>query len=340
MIQRTFARILTFGVCVVLFIALGTGCAASDKKTIQQASAFDAGLKPAEIHHAQIDPYLQKIGDRIVTAARELDAQGVGPKQHFSKEDRSWMFQDIHWELVNSQTINAFTTGGHYVYIYDALYQMCQNEDELAAVLAHEYGHIYSRHVQKGSGRQETLTILTLAAGGAGYLAGGDTSGSKYAQSAMAFTDKQGKSILTGYTREDEAQADEFGFLFYYKAGWPPNHFGDFFKEMIKAGYETKDPKSSDHPTLASRVAAVDARVKTLNPTRVVEFRRPNIATEAEFDQNKRNALAASQGMPNDQQVLQAKNLLQALPRSCWIPDEQQDQKDAQQKVLDAVKKK
>ena len=43
----------------------------------------------------------------------------------------------------NSKTINAFTTGGHYVYIYDALFQMCKNEDELAAVMAHEYGHIH-----------------------------------------------------------------------------------------------------------------------------------------------------------------------------------------------------
>jgi predicted Zn-dependent protease len=330
---------VVFALLGVYVIVIGCGCMASDKAVVQQASAFDTGLKPAEIRHPQINPYLQKIGDRIVAEAKKLDAQGVGPKQHF-KGDRTWMFQDLHWELVNSQTINAFTTGGHFVYIYDALYQMCKNEDELAAVLAHEYGHIYCRHVQKGTGRQEALAVLTLAAGGAGYVAGGSESGSQYAQSAMAVAQKGGSFLEMGFTRDDEAQADEYGFLFYTRAGWPPEHFADFFRDMIAAGYDTKSAVSSDHPTLASRVEAAEKRVKALDPQKVAQLRRPNIATQQQFDENKRAAIAASQGMPNDQQVLQAKNLLQALPRSCWVPYDPDDQKEAQQKIIAAAQQK
>jgi len=44
--------------------------------------------------------------------------------------------------------------------------------------------------------------------------------------------------------------------------------------------------------------------------------------------------LRAAQTVPDDQKVLQAKNLLQALPRSCWIPYEPEDQKQAQQKII------
>ena len=43
--------------------------------------------------------------------------------------------------------------------------------------------------------------------------------------------------------------------------------------------------------------------------------------------------------MPDDQKVLQAKNLLQALPRSCWMPYEPEDQKQAQQKIIHDAKK-
>ncbi len=247
------------------------------------------------------------------------------------------MFQDIHWQLVNSKTVNAFTTGGHYVYIYDALFQMCKNEDELAAVMAHEYGHIYSRHVQKGTGRQEALAVLALAAGGAGYAAGGKDNGAQYAQTAMAAAQSGGGFIQMGFTRGDEAQADEFGFQFYTAAGWPPDHFSDFFKEMIAAGYDKTPAIASDHPTLASRVAAADARASALSLEEVARLRKPEIANQQQFDQFKQAAIAASQGMPDDKSVLQAKNLLQALPRSCWLPYEPDDEKEAQQQIVQAA---
>jgi predicted Zn-dependent protease len=337
--MRRFLNSLMLPLCVVLAMAVGTGCVASDKATIQQASQFNSGIKPAEIEHATTSAYLQSIGDRIVAAAKQLDAQGVGPKSHFAKGDRTWMFQDLHWELVNSKTINAFTTGGHYIYIYDALFQMTKNEDELAAVLAHEYGHIYCRHVQKGSGRQEALAVLSLAAAGAGYAAGGSQNGSQYAQSAMSAAQSGGGFLEMGFTRGDEAQADEYGFYFYTHAGWPPEHFADFFKSMIAAGYDKGSALTSDHPTLASRVEATDKRVQALNPQKVAEWRRPDTGTQQQFDAAKQAAVAASQGMPNDQQVLQAKNLLQALPRSCWLPTEPDDEKQAQQKILDDAKR-
>src|SRR6266478_7886056 len=151
--RRTILNHLGSALCVILSTAVGSGCVASDKQIIDQASAFDAGLKPAEIHGGTTTQYLQQIGDRIIAAAKQLDKEGVGPKSHFKEKDNSWMFQDIHWQLVNSKTVNAFTTGGHYVYIYLELFKLCKNEEELAAVMSHEYGHIYCRHVQKGTGR-------------------------------------------------------------------------------------------------------------------------------------------------------------------------------------------
>jgi predicted Zn-dependent protease len=328
--------------CVALLFASAAllafgGCSANDQTTIQQASSFDQGIAPAVIHQSTNSDYLQKIGDRIIAAAKVYDAQHVGPGSHFSA-DTAWMYQDIHWQLVNSPTINAFTTGGHYVYIYNALFQLCKNEDELAAVMSHEYAHIYCRHVQKGSGRQEALGALSLAAEGAGYVAGGQANGSSYASSAGSLAQEGGNFIGMGFTRGDEAQADEFGFAFYCRAGYPPEHFGDFFREMIAAGYDTSSDLTSDHPTLASRAKAADERAAKLGPA-FAQYRQPEIATGQTFEQYKQSALTASQGMPSDKQALGAKNLLQAMPRSCWIPTEQQDQLDAQQKIIDDAQK-
>jgi predicted Zn-dependent protease len=124
--------------CAICLLAVSTGCVTSDKNTIAQASAFDSGLKPAQIQGAQTNQYLTQIGDRIIAAAKQLDSEKIGPREHFKDADNSWMFKDIHFQLVNSKTLNAFTTGGHYVYIYLELFKMCKTEDELAAVMAHE----------------------------------------------------------------------------------------------------------------------------------------------------------------------------------------------------------
>src|SRR5882724_1015260 len=102
----------------------------------------------------ELSTYLQQIGDRVIDAAKDLDAEGYGPATH-KKEDNAWMFSNrMKFHLVNSKTLNAFTTGGEHMYIYNALFQACDSEDELAAVMAHEYGHVYCRHVQAGTNRQ------------------------------------------------------------------------------------------------------------------------------------------------------------------------------------------
>src|SRR5215213_8970404 len=126
-----------------------TGCA-SDRQVIAQASQMQTQLE----------------------TAKDLDQQGYGPKSH-KAEDTSWMFgNDMKFHFVNSKTVNAFTTGGNHMYVYNALFQMCKDEDELAAVMAHEYGHVYARHVAKGMNRQYAALAAAAALGAGGYVAG------------------------------------------------------------------------------------------------------------------------------------------------------------------------
>src|SRR2546423_14070334 len=74
----------------LVFAMLSVGCA-TDKAVISQAQQFDSQLKPAEINDSALSDYLQRVGDRIIASARELDRQGFGPKSH-KKESSEWMF--------------------------------------------------------------------------------------------------------------------------------------------------------------------------------------------------------------------------------------------------------
>src|SRR6185503_5190620 len=139
------------------------------RSVIGQANTMHSQLQPAVMNDPELANYLQQVGDRIINTAKELDRQGYGPKSHKS-EDTNWMFgKDMKFHFVNSKTLNAFTTGGEHMYIYTQLFEECQTEDELAAVMAHEYGHVYARHVAKGMNRQMTLMGVAVGAGAAGY---------------------------------------------------------------------------------------------------------------------------------------------------------------------------
>jgi predicted Zn-dependent protease len=327
------------GVCIFGFVALVGGCAPSDSSVISQADTVHAGLDPAIEKDPTINNYLQQIGTRVQAAAKQLDSEKVGPKTHFNGGDTSWMYgSEIQFHLVNSKTLNAFTTGGHHVYVYNQLLQTTENEDQLAAVLSHEFAHIYCRHVAKGMQRQEELTGVGVGAGLLGVAVGGQSNGSSYAQSFSGAAMAAGQFIGMGFTRSDEAQADQFGFKFYTRAGWDPNHFGDFFQKMIDLGYDTTPGYASDHPTLASRVAKAKEYVAAL-PADVSKYRKPNIDTQDQFNQIKATAQQIAANTPDDQSLQKAQSLAAAFP-SCVASNDSADQKNAQNQLLDLNKQK
>ncbi len=317
-----------------LLLALISACA-TDRQVINQAQDTNTQLEPAIMEDAQLSAYLQQIGTRIVEAARAADQAHQGPKAHFSGEDNSWMFADKEFHLVNSETLNAFTTGGDHMYIYSQLLQQCRSEDELVAVMAHEYAHIYGRHVHKGMNRQYTALGFTAGAGLAGLAVGGKEHGAEYAGLAVLSTSVASSFLNLGYTRDDEAEADKWGFDFYTRAGWDPERFGDFFQQLIDQGLDTTPEIMSDHPSLASRVQAAKERARAL-PPEARSWRQPPVADAKGYVAIQQRTVQVAKAMPTSEQVAGAQTLLSAVP-SCILPVDQPEQKAAQKRLAEAV---
>src|SRR5258706_3878123 len=248
------------------------------------------------------------------------------------------MFKDLQVHLVNSKTLNAFTPGGNHMYINTQLFQDAKSEDKLAAVMSHEYAYTSRGQVQQGMNRQYALMGVAAAAGAAGYGVGGKEKGSEYAGVGAGVGAMAAQFIGNGYTRKDEAQADEYGFHFYSKAGWDPNRFGDFFQHMIDQGYDKGPDYLSDHPSLKSRLDLARQRAQQLPPSSS-QWRRPAIASADEFRSIQARAREVAARTPIDESLKQVQKLLTALPRSCLTPAIHEDQKQAEQELLHDMEK-
>ena len=151
-----------------------------------------------------------------------------------------------------------------------------------------------------------------------------------------------GQYFGMSFTRGDEDEADKLGFAFYSRAGWDPDHFADFFKKMIAKGYDKTPEMMSDHPSLANRVKASQERAARL-PPEAKGWRKAPVAEPQEFRRLQQRAAEVGRNMPTSESVAQAKQLLQALPRSCLTPRDQEalpDQREAQINIIEELQRR
>jgi predicted Zn-dependent protease len=156
------------------------------------------------------DERLQRTQDVV---RRVLSAIGETPQ--------NWVVRVLDTE---PKTANAFVYGGKYIYVYTGLIEQVRSDSELAVVVGHEMGHSILKHGIRRAG-DLTSTLANLASV-IGQLKGGAGGAN-----AMAI----GKALHSGYSRDDEREADAFGVLAAWRAGFDPLRGADFFTRQEQA---------------------------------------------------------------------------------------------------------
>lgn len=312
---------------LLALFSLSLGCA-SDRMVIDNANQMHGQLQPAVMEDPVLSGYVQTLGDRVIAVARELDRSDPGSKGHTSGENNQWMFSGIRFHLVNSKTLNAFTTGGKHVYLYTELFRSCKTEDEFAAVVAHEYAHIYCRHVHNSYNR--AITVQAVALGAA--LAASQIEDQSLALGIAGLAVVGGQLVALDFNREDEDEADAEGFRFYVRAGWDPQQFAGFFQTMIDQGNDSGPVILSSHPSLSSRVEKARKRAAALPPV-ARQWQSRNTASPRQFQLLQARAEQVGRTMPTDESLEQAQTLLAAFP-SCVSPQQTPEQLRARDQLL------
>lgn len=199
--MHTLNRIMT-----ALLLVTATGCSfnpATNRPDLVLMSE-EKEIKIGREMHEKLVASTPIYNDPVLTAYVEHVGQKIAKAS--DRPDLTYYFT-----IIDSQDINAFALPGGYVYINRGLLTYLHSEAEMAAVLAHEVGHITARHAVRqktaatGAGVASVLSVLVTGSGVVGDVA-----------------NLWSTAAVKGYGRDMELEADRFGAQYMYNAGYDP----------------------------------------------------------------------------------------------------------------------
>jgi len=204
MIMKRFAPTHLLSLCLLAILLVSCTTNPASKKQdlvlMSENQELELGQKAAAQVAAQMpllpetDPlvqYVNKVGQRVAAVS-----------------DRPELFYRFH--VIDLPTINAFALPGGYIYIYRGLLNHMNSEAELAAVLAHEVGHVTARHAVQ---RYTQAQLYQLGAIVTSILV-------PVPQGVGQMSDLLATAVIQGYGRQAELQSDELSIRYIAKAGY------------------------------------------------------------------------------------------------------------------------
>ena len=145
--------------------------------------------------------------------------------------------------VLETPDVNAFAAPGGYVFVTRGALALMENEAELAGVLAHEVGHVNRRHVIEGIRKSDFWREVRDQAG---------ITGTTLDRAVGA-----GSNVLfSGYSRQDEDEADSLGVEYAASAGYDPNGLPDFVSHLSRhAGEGPLAEITATHESPDARIA-------------------------------------------------------------------------------------
>lgn len=241
---------LTVAACATTISPTGrtqyVGAVSQDQLNQLGAQAFTEMKSKQRVAGGQQNAYLNCVVNALV---RELP-----PEQ-----------RQIAWEaaVFVDDSPNAFALPGGKVGVNTGLFSVARDQHQLAAVVAHEIGHVIARH------HDERITRQYGAAGALQVV--GSLLGARYGE-GVGNAAMQGGSIaaqagfLLPGSRAQENEADVVGQDLMARAGFDPRKAVDLWQNMIAAGGSRPPEWLSTHPNPEARINEMRTRAAGLVP--------------------------------------------------------------------------
>ncbi len=189
--------------------------------------------------------------------------------------DRPEVYGGYHFALMDSPSVNAFACPAGLILLHRGVLDFARDEDELAAIIAHELAHAAAKHPLRAI--QDVNSIPTLSAEALLAVARDQASLSALTRVFGAAVDSVHEALLeSGYDRDFEFQADADGARMLKRAGYDPTAMLRVLERLPDA-----DGFSATHPTTTARVERLSQTLASIErgsslpaPVRTARFRQ------------------------------------------------------------------
>ena len=165
--------------------------------------------------------------------------------------------------ILDSPSVNAFALPGGYIYVTRGLLALADDASEVAAVIAHEMGHVTANHGIERQRFEEAQSINDRVVSEV-------LSDELASNAALA----QSKLKIAAFSRRQELQADAIGVHMLGEAGYDPYAQARFLQTMAAySEFTSADPNKdqsldflSTHPSTPQRVALARQHAAAFGP--------------------------------------------------------------------------
>lgn len=178
--------------------------------------------------------------------------------------DRPETYGGYHFAILNSDEPNAYACPGGLILINKGLLKKIKDEDQLAAVLAHEVSHVANRHGIGAIKKSRWTKFAFYAAGEVGKQYSSEEVGQLVGEFQGVVTDVAKKVMESGYSKGDEKNADSDGIHYAYETGYNPQAMIDFIKSEEQSGIGHSSGPFSSHPKPDVRIKELEKSIGEL----------------------------------------------------------------------------
>ena len=179
--------------------------------------------------------------------------------------DRPETYGGYHFLVLDTDEVNAMAAPGGFVFVTKGLVRRCADEETLAAILAHEIGHVAERHGLQSIKKSRLIDAFKVL----GSEASRQFNSEELAKVTGIFEGVLGDVVETlverGYDRKFEYEADKLALAFAVRTGYSPGGLAEFL-----TGMEERKPSGpaagwfKTHPSPADRLARVKIETAAL----------------------------------------------------------------------------
>ncbi|MCB9933711.1 MAG: M48 family metalloprotease [Planctomycetes bacterium] len=239
---------------------IGRGVSAVIVDKYPPVEAKDQGSERQITYVNEMAGYIEAASKGVTRSARKL---GDHTKRSYDEQEHVYnlvLFKGMQVGLLQTDDVTAFATPGGFLWVSMGTVKMCNNEDELAAVIAHELAHIILDHGMANYRTAYKGQIFTSTLSETWFS--GDGLGANFGRLVTTFAE----DAFKGYNPEQEFEADNWGTRALAASGYAPDAMVKMLQsvEAYEKAHEI-DPEDylAHHPPIGERIKAVQDLIKT-----------------------------------------------------------------------------